>query len=163
MLDTGGATRLEQALAVAYRYLNRRERTEAEMRAHLEAKGVEPATIESALEVLGDQGCVDDERYAQLFAHDKRELEHWGSERIRRTLRGRGVEREAIEAALAPQAPGDELDRALEVLRRRFPGPVDHPRERERALGVLLRKGYDSELALEAITRHGCTGGGDAW
>jgi regulatory protein len=162
MLETGGATRLEQALAVAYRYLNRRDRTESEMRAHLEAKGVEPAIIGAALEVLADQGCVDDERYAQLFAHDKRELEHWGDERIRRTLRGRGVEREVIEAALSAQAPGDEIDRALDVLRRRFPEPMEHARERERALGVLLRKGYDTELALEAITRYGGSRGGDA-
>ena len=36
-----------------------------------------------------------------LFAQDKRELEDWGSERIRRTLRARGVERELIDARAA--------------------------------------------------------------
>ena len=42
----------------------------------------------------------------------------------------------------------------MAVLRRRFPDPVEGGRERERALGVLLRKGYDTELALEALARH---------
>jgi hypothetical protein len=31
---------------------------------------------------------------------------------------------------------------------------VDDRRERERALGMLIRKGYDPELALDAIAGH---------
>ena len=50
--------------------------------------------------------------------------------------------------------PESELDRALELLRRRFPTPPEDRRERERALGVLLRKGYESELALDALAAH---------
>jgi SOS response regulatory protein OraA/RecX len=57
-----------------------------------------------------------------------------------------------IEEALAEDG-GGELLRAVGVLVRRFGrAPVDR-RERERALGVLLRKGYDSELALDALAR----------
>jgi regulatory protein len=37
------------------------------------------------------------------------------------------------------------------LLRRRFPTPPSDDRERTRALGVLLRKGYECELAHEAI------------
>ena len=158
MLETGGQARLERALGVAYRYLNRRERTEAELRGHLEAKGVEPPVLEQTLETLAQDGVVDDARYARLFAEDKRELEGWGSERIRRALRARGVERDLVEAALRPQEGEGELERAAALLRRRFPEPLEDPRERERALGVLLRKGYESELALEALARHGAHG-----
>ena len=157
MLETGGA-RLEQALGIAYRYLNRRERTEAEMRVHLHAKGVDPPVIDLAVGELAEQGYVDDARYARLFANDKRDLESWGSDRIRRVLRERGVEPEVVDAALRSEAAEGELERAVEVLRRRFPAPLADRRERERALGVLLRKGYDSELALEALARHAGTG-----
>ena len=75
---------------------------------------------------------LDDARYARLFVEDKRTLEAWGSERIERELRARGVERELVAAALADgdaDAEG-ELDRALELLRRRFPEP---PRDRRDA------------------------------
>jgi regulatory protein len=157
VLETSGQARLEHALGIAYRYLNRRERTEAELRAHLEAKDVEPPVLGQAVETLVEEGVVDDARYARLFAEDKRELDGWGSERIRRTLQARGVERELIEAALRSQEGDGELERAVALLRRRFPVPVEGRRERERALGVLLRKGYDSELALEALARHGTT------
>jgi regulatory protein len=152
--DTEPEERLEHALGLAFQHLNRRDRTEAEIRSHLQTKGVAEAVIESAVETLHEQGYVDDARFARLLTHDKRELEGWGNERIRRTLVARGIGRELIDDALRGAAPSGELDRALELLRRRFPAPPDDPRERERALGVLLRKGYESELALDALAQH---------
>lgn len=152
--DTDSDDRLEHALGVAYRYLNDRDRTESEVRGQLEAKGVDPQAIELALKTLLDQGYVDDARFARLLAHDKRELEHWGSGRIRRTLLARGVDRDLIDETVGREAQTDELERALTLLRTRFPSPPGDPRERERALGVLLRKGYDSELALDALAQH---------
>ena len=156
--------KLQRALDLGYAYLNRRERTVSEVRAQLERKGVSPELIDAALQAFAEQGFLDDERFAQLFASDKRELEQWGSERIRRGLLARGVDRELAERALAPGAQGGgagafdeeptELERALELLRRRFPAPPRERRERDRALGVLLRKGYESELALDALSAY---------
>ncbi len=148
---------LQRGLTLSYRYLNRRDRTEAEVRAHLDGKGIAAADAEQAVAVLRDQGYVDDARYARLLAEDKRNLEGWGAERIRRTLATHGIDRELIEEALAgdEQEPASEIDRAVAVLSRRFPSPPRDRRERDRALGVLLRKGYDLELALDALARHG--------
>ncbi len=145
---------LDRALAIAYRHLNRRECTESEMRTRLERSGVELPDAEQAIAILLEQGSLDDTRFARLFAQDKRELEQWGSDRIRQALRTRGMASELIEDVLGAADGEPEIDRALELLRRRFPTPVGDRRERERALGMLLRKGYDSELALDAITAH---------
>jgi regulatory protein len=104
-----------------------------------------------------ENGYVDDARFARLFAQDKRQLEQWGSERIRTNLLARGVDRELVERALADRAPGEdeaedgELARAVALLRGRFGSPAGDRTERERQLGVLLRKGYELELALEAL------------
>jgi regulatory protein len=149
------------------------------MRAHLGRAGAGAEDVERAVATLLEQGYLDDQRFARLFVQDKRELEEWGSDRIRRALLARGVDADLAENALAehdaaggagghgdPAGPGGagketeragatgDMDRALALLRRRFPTPVGDRRERERALGVLLRKGYDTELALEAITSH---------
>ncbi|MBV9802895.1 MAG: regulatory protein RecX [Solirubrobacterales bacterium] len=143
---------LDRALATGYRYLNRRERTQAEMRARLSRASADPAEVERALEILLEQGYLDDARFARLFAQDKRELDQWGSDRIRRTLLARGVDRELVDDALEDQPGNDsERERAVALLRRRFPSPPRDRRERERAFGMLLRRGYDSDLALEAI------------
>ena len=153
---------LERALAIAYRYLNSRERTRAEMRAHLQGKGIDARDTERSIEALAEQGHLDDARFARLFVQDKRELDQWGSDRIRQVLYSRGVDADVVEGALAEhereqeheEDSGGELDRALAILRRRFPSPSSDRRERERALGVLLRKGYDSDVAIEAIAAH---------
>jgi regulatory protein len=146
----------ERALALAYRYLNRRERTAAEVRAHLLGREIDDAGADAAVAELSEHGYLDDERFARLFVEDKRSLEGWGSERIARALRARGIERELVDAALQDDGGGGgDLERALALLERRFPAPPRDRRERDRALGVLLRKGYDPELALDALARHG--------
>jgi regulatory protein len=150
----GAAERLVEAVATAYRQLNRRERTQAEIRAHLMRAGFDGEAVEQAIAALVEHGQLDDGRFARLFIQDKRELEGWGSDRIRQVLVGRGVDPGLIEDALAEQGAGDEMERALDLLRRRFPVPGSDRRARDRALGVLLRKGYDADLALEAIGAH---------
>jgi regulatory protein len=150
---------LQRALELSYAFLDRRDRTVSEVTLHLERKGIGADLIEQAVRNLSEQGMLDDARFARLFVADKRELEQWGSERIRRGLLSRGIERNLVEASLV--SPGDredgepgELDRALALLRRRYPSPPEDRRERDRALGVLLRKGYESELALDALSAY---------
>jgi regulatory protein len=149
---------VERALGLAYSYLGRRERTERELREYLENKDITAAIVDEAVAELVHLGYIDDARYARLFAQDKRALDGWGSERIARTLRERGLARELIEFALEGQGREDELEQAVALLQRRFPEPPAQRRERDRALGFLLRKGYESELALEALQLHAvCT------
>jgi regulatory protein len=145
----------QRALELAYRYLNRRDRTETEIRRRLEQAGITPTTIDHTLETLVDQGVVNDSRFARLFVEDKRTLDRWGNDRISRALIQRGIDRDLIDAALVDDdSTEDELDRALELLRERFPHQPQDRRERDRALGVMLRKGYDSELAVDALAAY---------
>lgn len=145
----------DQALARAYRYVGRRERTTQELRAHLAAHGVPAGLVESTVAILLEDGYLDDSRFARLFVEDKHGLDGWGRDRIARGLRERGLDRELIDEALAGLDGDQELERALELLRRRCPAPLRERGERDRALGILLRKGYDMELALTALRRHG--------
>jgi regulatory protein len=134
------------------------------MRAHLVDRGIDAGAASGAVGALIEQGYLDDARFSRVFVQDKRELEHWGSERIKRALLTRGIDRELVEATLAAGESSDgepaesELCRALVLLRRRFPAPPRDRRERERALGVLVRKGYESELALDALSAYGREG-----
>lgn len=144
----------EQALVIAYRYLNRRERTQAEVHAQLARAGIDPPDADRAIATLVEQGYLDDARFVRLFVQDKRELEEWGSDRIKQVLMARGADPDLIEQALTEQDSTREIERAVALLRRRFPAPVADRRERERALGVLLRKGYELDLALYALTAH---------
>jgi len=146
--------RLQHARDVAWRALNRRDRTEAELGRIMADKRVEPELIHQVVAEIAEQGYVDDASYARRFAEDRRRLDAWGAERIERKLVSLGVDRELIAAAIGEQAAGDEMAAASALLARRFPEPPRTPRERDRALGVLLRKGYALELAHDALRRH---------
>ena len=142
---------VQRALDRAFRYLSRRDRTVAEVRAHLLAKETSEAVIDEVVEELQVQGYLDDARYAQRFAEDRRNLDGWGSERIERKLRSLGIEREHVAAALASQEGEDELAAAVAILRRRFRVPPETDRDRDRALGMLARRGYELEVAYDAV------------
>jgi regulatory protein len=146
--------RLQHAREVAWTALNRRDHTVAELARILTRKRVEPAVIDSVVGELCEQGYVDDERFAQRFADDRRRLDGWGAERIEQRLRALGMDAELIAAAVSSQDPETELEAAVALLRRRFPEPPATPRDCERALGMLVRKGYELELAHDAIRRH---------
>jgi regulatory protein len=139
-----------RAVELAYRYLGRRDRTVAEVRKHLAAKDCGEDAIDAAVAELAGAGYLDDARYAQRFAEDRRELDGWGAERIAQKLASVGVAREHVEAALADRDHEAELDAAVALVRRRFPA-LDSDRDRDRALGLLVRKGYDLDLAYDAI------------
>jgi regulatory protein len=154
VLATDPAARLQHARDVAWTALNRRERTVAEMARLLAGKRIEPALIDTVVGELCEQGYLDDARYARRFADDRRRLDAWGAERIERRLRALGVGSEEIGAALGESTASDELDAAVALLRRRFPEPPATPRDCQRALGILVRKGYELELAYDALRRH---------
>jgi regulatory protein len=145
------AERLQHALDLAYRFLGHRDRTVAEVHERLSAEGVEPAVVDAVVGELRRLGYLDDARYAQRFAEDRRTIDAWGADRIERRLLAVGVDPALIAAALGERDTGEELEAALAVLRRRFERPPAHDRERDRALGLLVRKGYELELAYDAV------------
>ncbi|HYF24125.1 MAG TPA: regulatory protein RecX [Baekduia sp.] len=146
--------RLQHAMDLASRYLGHRDRTVAEVRRHLEAKRVEPDTIDEVVAELSRMGYLDDVRYAQRFTADRRTLDGWGAERIGRRLLAAGVAPDVAEAAVGGREADDELQAALALLQRRFGAGLADDRERERALGHLVRKGYELDLAYDAVRAH---------
>jgi regulatory protein len=142
---------LQEALDLSFTFLGHRDRTVAEVRRHLERKRLEPAAIEAALAELERQGYLDDARFARHFAEDRRTLDAWGSDRIERRLLALGVEPAIAAAAVRHDDEHDELGAAVALLRRRLARAPQTDRDRERALGLLARRGYDLELAYDAV------------
>ena len=149
----------ERAIQLGYRAVGYRDRTVAELRTFLERKRVEPEAIADAVEELTAAGLLDDARFARRFAEDKRELERWGTERIARDLHRRGIAPDLIERVVGDRSREAELATALLLLEQRVRAPRDD-RDRDRAWRLLVRRGYDAEIAYEAVRRHE-SGGGD--
>lgn len=135
----------------AYRLLGHRARSREELRRRLLAKDHDEHAVEDALEKLCADDFLDDAAFARSFVADKRRLGGWGDARIRRGLRALGVPTADADDALGAPGEGEELDRALAVLRRR--GVPEQPLEaaRRRAYQALLRRGFSAGVAYAAI------------
>ncbi len=142
-------SRAREAYERAVEALSHRERTSVELAEWLAERGFAEAEVEAAVGELIEIGELDDQRFARRYAEDKRELRGWGPERIREALLKKGLRGRDVEAALAADT-GDDLARARELLERRRDPLVDD-RSRARALAFLARRGYDSEVAYEAV------------
>lgn len=138
------------AFELAVGALSRRERTTAELRAWLRDRGIAETETEAALERLIAIGELDDERFAERYAEDKRELRGWGPERIQAALVERGIERPLAERASGGEGPAEVAERGTRLLLDRG---VDLGTDagRGRALAYLARRGYGSEAAYEAV------------
>lgn len=150
-LAAGDPGRLDDALGKALTYLGKRDRTESQVRHKLATVGIDAKTIEEALERLRELEYVDDERFARTYAEDRRALDGWGNERISKGLRDAGISENIVASAIAGHGRDDELSGALQLLDRKLAAPPADDRERERALGFLVRRGYELELAYDAI------------
>jgi regulatory protein len=149
--SAAGASDLDDALARCYRHLGRREHSVAELRARLERAKLSAPAIDAALAIVSEQGYLDDARYASMLAEDRRRLDGWGAERIRARLAAAGIDRELVEQVLETHDVQSELAGAAELLERRCRGALSDDRDRGRAFAILIRAGYDSDVAYEAI------------
>jgi regulatory protein len=160
--DLDGSTRAERdrddALARCYQLIARREHSVAELRARLARSRLPAAAIDQALAIVVEQGYVSDERYARLLVEDRRAIDGWGSLRIRARLEAAGIDRDLIEELLSRFDTAAELAAASELLSRRCALPLAGERERQRAYAMLVQRGFESEIAYDAIrdaTREG--------
>jgi regulatory protein len=140
----------EDAYELALRALSYKERTESELRTWLAERGVGEAEVEEVIALLAEAGAIDDASFARRYAEDKRQLAGWGPDRIAKALEGRGVPGGHIEAALEGEDEASQLERAMALLTDRGLS-CSSERECERALRLLVRRGYPLELAYEAV------------
>ena len=138
------------AFKVAFAALRSKERTNAELTAWLERRGYGAEEVQAAIGRLADMGELDDERFARLYAEDKRDLRGWGAERIREALLARGVPPSLAEAAVEADSHEAQVRRARNLLTGRAQR-LAKDADRARALGYLTRRGYEYEIAYEAI------------
>ena len=123
------------------------------MRTYLEGKRVEPDLIDDVISELERTHVLDDARYAERFTDDRRALNGWGPDRIEQELARRGIPAELIEPALSQRSRADELAAARGVLAERF-AALEDDRTRNRAWQLLVRRGFDAELAYDAVRAH---------
>ncbi len=142
--------------AYALKSLAARARSIAELRRMLERRARNKADTETVLHRLRERGYLDDEKFAQAYAHWRLENQRLGRRRVERDLRARLVAaklaRRAVEKAYEDV---DETHLLREHLARRLrrTGPPADERRLASLYRHLLGAGFSPGLVLAELRR----------
>lgn len=133
----------------AVRYLARRERTEAQVKAFLMRAGASAARVRSLLSRFRERGYLNDDAYAARWARARVARQPMGPARLEAELLAKGFARQTV--ATVVRQVYDELDQrelAMTLMARRLGRKGKETSQRGASL--LRRYGFDEEL-VEAL------------
>jgi regulatory protein len=136
---------LDEARAVALRYLGYAARSRAEMERRLERDGFSEAIIAQALEEIEARGWVDDRAYADAWIADRADRKSSGKRLLAQELQRKGIEKQTLQEALSQIAPEDEKERALTAALKKWQpsgDPALLAKEKRRLSDYLMRRGF---------------------
>jgi regulatory protein len=147
----------DDALQRALRFLSYRSRSQAEVRRKLTQFGYSGVVTERTLEKLRDLSYVNDEAFARSWAQSRAESRAYGAKRVEQELKSKGVAapltRQAVREAFGRES---EKENAKKLLERRFrEKSLSHPKILRRAIALLERRGFSSEVIFALLRRPG--------
>lgn len=147
---------MEKALSIAYRYLAFRPRTVEEVRKKLMSKAEKylftPQEIEAVLELLTDQGYLNDLEFIKSFVASRNLLKPKSQRMLTLELRKAGVAQEDIESYFS-ESPTNEEEYALKALKKKMKSLASIADEKKRfskAISFLQRRGFPFDVAKRA-------------
>jgi regulatory protein len=143
----------ERAREICLRQLAVRPRTRAELAGALKQRGIADDIAASVLDRYGEVGMIDDRAFARAWVTSRHHGRGLAKKALATELRRKGVEPEAVGAALAELGDDTEAATARELVDRKLrSGPAGDPAAVARRLvGMLARKGYAPGLAFRVV------------
>jgi len=146
---------MEKALSLAYRYLSFRPRTIIEVKKHLEKIAEKymfsAADIEATIELLKDQGYLNDLEFIKSFVNSRNLLKPKSQRVLEMELRKLGVEQTDIDIFFS-ETPTDEAQLAQKALHKKIKSLSLIPDKKIRfmkAISFLQRRGFSYDVAKQ--------------
>lgn len=143
----------ERAREICLRQLAVRPRTRAELATALRQRGIADEVANEVLERYGEVGIIDDSAFARAWVSSRHYGRGLASRALANELRQKGVDAEAVGAALADLDPDNEEATARAMVDRKLRTDRGGPPEAQlrRLVGMLARKGYPPGLAVKVV------------
>jgi len=132
----------------ALRLLSGREYSRAELERRLAEFEDEPGALAKALDELQAKGFISEQRVVESVLH--RRSSKLGASRIRQELQSKGLDREAVDQAVA-QLRATEVDRARVVWRKKFGEPPVDASERNKQMRFLASRGFGGDTIHKVV------------
>ncbi len=130
-------------LHIALRYLERRARTEKELRQKLADRYVVPQEVEAVLGKLKDLGYINDQKFALDFQRSHDDYKPVGKQRLKMDLTMKGVPKEIIATITTDKEKEYTLALRAAQTRLRQYANLDSQIFYRRMSGFLARRGFD--------------------
>lgn len=142
----------EAAFQQALKFLNYRQRSEAEVRRNLEEHQFIEEVILETIERLRRSGLLDDKRFAQNWVENRSEFRPRSRRALLFELRQRGLTEESIDEALEA-IDDDELAYQAALKQARKLREADWPVFRNKIANFLVRRGFNYQSISNAVKR----------
>ena len=145
--------RVAEALALANAFIAHRPRSAAEVTNRLRRAHVDDETVQIVLDLLREQGLLDDTRFAALWVENRSSFHPRSARMLEYELRQKGVAREAIETVIGATSAGDEVETAVAAGRKRLRAfaSLDEEAFRRRMAAFLARRGFSYQTIDPAL------------
>ena len=138
----------------ALRYLSQREHSRVELERKLARHVADTeefsaqAQIQRPLDELAAADLLSETRVAESVLHNQGQ--RYGVRRLKQTLQMKGLDPALVTATLQA-ARGTEVERALEVWRRRFGTPATDAAERARQMRFMAGRGFEGGVIHQVV------------
>ena len=131
------------------------EQAEGDLRKKLRDWGINSSDSNTMIERLKAERYLDNERYARAYCRDKLRFNGWGRIKIAYMLKGKGIEREFIDAALADIDEEQYLAILNEALaaKAKTLGSKSEEQIRASLLRFAASRGFEPALFFPTVSR----------
>ena len=130
------------------RLLSGREHSRAELMQKLQRFEEEPGSLAQALDELQAKGFINEQRVIESVLY--RRAAKLGTARIKQELQGKGLEPQAVSAALAG-LQASEHERALAVWQKKFGTVAVDGADAARQMRFLAARGFNAEVIRRVV------------
>lgn len=142
----------EYAKKMALDYLNRRMRSQWELKRYLERKNIQQSEIRRVIQFCRAQGFIDDHKFAEVYARELVQINRYGIRKIWAKLKSKRIPNAIIQEVLNKTVSRDDqlgLAKQFALKKRQQLGDIANPREK--VYRYLVQRGFTANIIHEAL------------
>ena len=143
----------EKNLAKMRRWCAMQERCTVEVKIRSAANGISEANTKKIIAELKDEGFINEERFAKLYAGGKFRNKKWGRDRIIGELRARQISDEDIKMGISEIDEEQYRQNIVKMVEEKI-ATTDHSNPvlfKHRLSKPVIAKGYEADMVFEVI------------
>lgn len=127
------------------------DRCISEVKTKISTFDISSSDKEKIMQLLINEGFIDDNRFAHTFVRSKIHLKKWGVNKIKMSLKMKGISDEIISEALSEIDPDFYREDLIKILKAKKINESDDFKRKAKLAQYAIQKGYEPALVWDVI------------